>query len=93
MAYDEVKGVRGMEQYYFTFRSVTAAMEGQKKLERVGIRASMVRTPIGLREQGCGYSLRVSAYAAAEAILSQGEKHYQKCYRRSTDGKWQEVEA
>ena len=88
-----MKGVRGMEQYYFTFRSVTAAMEGQRELERTGIRAAMVRTPTALRKQGCGYSLRVSTYAAAEAILSQGDKRYQKCYRRLPDGQWQEVEA
>ncbi len=82
-----------MDAYYFTFRSVTAAMEAQKELERVGIRAVTVRTPLGLRERGCGYSLRTSGYAAAEAILSQGTKRYQKCYRRSKDGQWQEVEA
>lgn len=82
-----------MQQYYFTFRSVTAAMEGRKDLERAGIRAQMVRTPIQLRKQGCGYSLRVAqqSYRASEAILSQGERRYQRCYLRSGDGQWQEV--
>lgn len=92
-AYNEVKGVKAMQQYYFTFRSVTAAMEGQKNLERAGIRAWTVRTPTQLRKQGCGYSLRVSeqAFKAAEAILLQGEKSYQKCYLRTNNGQWQEV--
>ena len=84
-----------MRQYYFTFRSVTAAMEGQKALERVGIRASMARTPMQLRNQGCGYSLKVTetSYAATVAILSKGERRYQKCYERLASGQWQEVGA
>ena len=82
-----------MRQYYFTFRSVTAAMEGQKALERVGIRASMARTPMQLRNQGCGYSLKVTSYEAAVAILSKGERRYQKCYERLASGQWQEVGA
>lgn len=83
-----------MSQYYFTFRSVTAAMQGQKRLNDAAIRATMVRTPTSLRKQGCGYSLYVSeeAYPGAEAILSHEEKKYQKCYRRTAEGQWQEVQ-
>lgn len=82
-----------MTWFYFTFRSVTAAMQGQKKLNDAAIRASMMRTPSQLRKQGCGYSLRVSegAFAAAKAILMHGEQSFRKCYRREENGAWQEV--
>lgn len=82
-----------MTWYYFTFRSVTAAMQAQKKLSDAAIRAAMMRTPTQLRKQGCGYSLRVSeeAFAAARAILLHGGQSFQKCYRRDDGGAWQEV--
>lgn len=82
-----------MQQYYFTFRSVTAAMQEQKRLEDAGVRSKMLRTPTALRKQGCGYSLSVSqqAYSAAQAILSHGEKRYQRIYLRADDGQWQEA--
>lgn len=82
-----------MRQYYFTFRSVTSAMQEQKRLEGAGVRATVVRTPSALRKQGCGYSLyvRQQAFAAAQAILSQGEKRYQKVYCRPDDEQWEEV--
>ncbi len=82
-----------MRHYYFTFRSVTSAMQERKRLEGAGIRATMVRTPLVLRKQGCGYSLyvRQEAFAAALAILSQGEARYQRAYRRLGDEQWEEV--
>lgn len=82
-----------MTWYYLTFRSVTAAMQAQKKLGDAAIRATMMRTPSQLRKQGCGYSLHVaeSAFAAARAVLLHGEQSFQKCYRREEGGAWQEV--
>lgn len=82
-----------MTWYYFTFRSVTAAMQAQKKLSAAAIRTGMMRTPSQLRKQGCGYSLRVAegSFAAARAILMHGEQSFQKCYRREENGAWQEV--
>ena len=81
-----------MNDYYFTFRSVTAAMQGRQLLQRGGITAAAVRTPMELRQQGCGYSLRVSerVYPRAKALLDRGGAAYRRIYRRQGDG-WQEV--
>ena len=77
---------------YFTFRSITAATQGSRVLERGGVSAVMVRTPKELRQQGCGYSLRVRADALARAkrLLAQEGVRYQRIYCRSGNG-WQEV--
>ena len=81
-----------MNDYDFTFRSVTAAMQGQQLLRQNGVPAATVRTPMELRQQGCGYSLRVSerVYPRAKALLDRGGAAYRRIYRRQGDG-WQEV--
>ena len=82
-----------MYDYFFTFRSVTAAMKGSRVLERAGVPAVTVRTPKKLRQKGCGYSLRVREELLPEArqALQSAEAKYQKLYRRRDDGTWQEV--
>ena len=82
-----------MERYYFTFRSVTAAMEGQENLRKSGIRSGMVRTPGPLRKNGCGYCLYVSAgtFRAAEAVLRRGRIPYERVFRKTAEGRWQEL--
>lgn len=84
-----------MYDYYFTFRSVTSAMEGRRALERAGVSAVTVRTPGELRHNGCGYSLRVREEQLAEAkrILETSRLRYQKLYRRKDGAAWQEVSA
>ena len=81
-----------MNDYYFTFRSVTAAMQGRQLLQRSGITAATVRTPMELRQQGCGYSLRLPerSYERARALLDRAGLSYRRVYRRQ-DGQWQEV--
>lgn len=82
-----------MYDCYFTFRSVTAAMTGSRVLERAGVPGVTVRTPKKLRQKGCGYSLRVREELMSEAkraLQSAGAK-YQKLYRRTDGGTWQEV--
>ena len=53
----------------------------------------MVRTPTALRQQGCGYSLRVSEGLLHETkqVLGEAGGRYQKIYRKEADGQWQEV--
>ncbi len=79
--------------YFFTFRSVTAAMGSSRALEQAGIKNQMVRTPTALRQQGCGYSLRVSEGRLHETkqVLGEASGRYQKIYRKEADGQWQEV--
>lgn len=77
--------------YCFTFRSITAAQQAQQRLQRIGIKASMIRTPSELRSHGCGYCLRTASLYPSQEILRQGEKSYQKCFERLPEGVWQEV--
>lgn len=82
-----------MYDYYFTFRSVTAAMSASRALERAGVPSVTVRTPKDLRHKGCGYSLRVreEQLTEAEQALASNGTGFQKLYRRAGDGAWQEV--
>ena len=82
-----------MYDYYFTFRSVTAAMKGSRALEREGVSGVTVRTPKKLRQKGCGYSIRVreELLPAAKHALQSADTRYQKLYRRTDSGSWQEV--
>lgn len=82
-----------MNDVFFTFRSVTAAMRGSRVLEDLGIRSLTVRTPKQLQEQGCGYSLRLRTSDAVRArqALAQAQLRYSRVYRKDEDGQWQEV--
>ena len=71
-----------MDTCIITFRSVTPAQRGESLLQKAGIRCSIQRTPRVLAEQGCGYSLRVSAAQlpmAAEYLRQKGIA-YRKTY-------------
>ena len=82
-----------MNDNYFTFRSVTAAMQGSRILGDAGIASITVRTPKQLQQQGCGYSLRVRGDTAARAkhALKQAEIQYSRIYRKDENGQWREV--
>ncbi len=82
-----------MYDYFFTFRSVTAALSASRALERAGVPSVTVRTPKDLRHKGCGYSLRVREELLPEArgALQSAGTGYQKIYRRAAGGGWQEV--
>ncbi len=82
-----------MNDYYFTFRSVTAAMQGRQLLQKGGLTAAAVRTPMELRQQGCGYSLRVAGRIASHvrAELDRAGIPYRRVYRRE-NGQWREVQ-
>lgn len=86
-------GNASMYDYFFTFRSVTAATQASRALERAGITSLMVRTPGELRQMGCGYSLRVKERLLHEAqrVLSQEKIAYRRLFRRDADNRWQEV--
>lgn len=82
-----------MNEYFFTFRSITSAMRAAKLLEAAGLRSNTVRTPNELRQHGCGYSLRVSERVYREALrtLLRESAGFRKLYRRLPDDRWQEV--
>jgi len=71
-----------MDACIITFRSVTPAQRGENTLRKEGIPCSLRRTPRVLAEQGCGYSLWVSAdrlMAATEHLRRKGIA-YRKTY-------------
>ena len=71
-----------MDTCIITFRSVTPAQRGENALRKAGISCSLRRTPKVLAEQGCGYSLWVSAdrlMAATEHLHRKGIA-YRKTY-------------
>ncbi len=64
-----------MNDYYFTYRSVTLAQRALRTLTEAGIPARLRRTPGALARNGCGYCLQVSprwSGAAAQALRDTG---------------------
>ena len=79
-----------MTIYYYTFRSMTAAMNGASKLRKHGMGTMPVRTPEHLRKRGCGYCIAIpdDRFHRISDILHPGE--YEKLYRYG-DGEWREL--
>lgn len=79
-----------MKEYYFTFRSVTRAMEAEKRLKQAGMNPYVLRTPAELRKKGCGYSIRIreTEWEPARAVVT--DEGFERLFRK--DGsKWEEV--
>ncbi|MGI5971496.1 MAG: DUF3343 domain-containing protein [Oscillospiraceae bacterium] len=79
--------------YLFVFRSLTYAQRGAKALKGAGIRASIVRSPIGVKEAGCSHSLRVPQKHAQNAaeLLRRISVPPQKIFQSTEDGRFEEV--
>ena len=71
-----------MDTCIITFRSVTPAQRGENLLRKAGIRCAIQRTPRVLAEQGCGYSIRLSAEQLPMALehLRQKGIAFRKTY-------------
>ena len=82
-----------MKFYYITFRSVTYAQQGERQLQKAGLRSFLLRTPKWMEQQGCGYSLRIqTAEAAACArILRDAKVEFRKVYLLRENGKGEEL--
>lgn len=64
-----------MQKYLIMCRSITYAQRAQRALERAGIYGAVVRVPVELSENGCGYGVRVSQRdvdAASRVIAAAG---------------------
>ena len=48
-----------MNHYLVIYRSITQAQMASRYLKKFGINNQIQRTPIGLTERGCSYSLRI----------------------------------
>ena len=82
-----------MNDYYFTFRSITTAQTGSAALHDASLPHVLLRTPKAMARQGCGYSLRVAQelYARALELLRRERLPFQRIYRRRGAEPWQEV--
>ena len=75
-----------MKDYYFSFRSVTAAQRALRTLTEAGLPASLGRTPGPLAKNGCGYCLRLhERWAPTAAKLLRGAG-VQGIWRRTEQG-------
>ena len=74
--------------WLITFRSVTFAQKGERRLKSAGIDCILQRTPKELSERGCGYCLRLRWYHGDRAITALREKGiaYGKVYTLEEDG-------
>lgn len=81
-----------MKFYYITFRSVTFAQQGEKVLQKRGIRCTLLRTPRWMEEQGCGYCLRLWTEDVRPALhtLHTTQVPMRKVYRQGRDGQLEE---
>lgn len=81
-----------MYEELITFRSITAAMQGERVLRAADIPCTLLRTPPALRQYGCGYSLRLTRSGdAAIELLRRRNVVFRRRYRRASGGAWTEV--
>ena len=81
-----------MNHYLILYRSVTQAQMAARALARAGIVNQIQRTPAGLTERGCSYSVRVPERyirPAVERLRAAGPAYY-KIFRGS-GGDYSEV--
>ena len=72
--------------------SLTNAQKGSLLLERRGITAVVVKAPLHLRNNGCGYALSLSRRAReALEILKGNRLPIGKIYQREGNGEYREV--
>ena len=48
-----------MDHYLIVYRSVTQAQRAGRLLTSIGITNQVFRSPVGLTERGCSYSVRI----------------------------------
>ncbi len=82
-----------METVFITFRSITAAQRGERILKDANLSPLLQRTPRWMQERGCGYSLRLRAPVAAQAValLRQKGSQFVKVYAQNSDGQTREM--
>lgn len=64
-----------MYDFYFTFRSMTAAQQAALTLLQFSVDAEFVRAPRQFSQMGCGYAVRTrheDAYRAGMILRQQG---------------------
>lgn len=83
-----------MQSYLLTARSLTYAQKYIKILQKKGISASLARTPAGLSETGCGYSVKVSERNLISAVnlLEEYKFFSKKVFKIISDNRYERIE-
>jgi len=71
-----------MNEYYFSFRSLTQAHAARRMLQQHGIESSIVTIPMKYTKEGCNHSLKVSEKDIKISIshLHRAKLEYQKMF-------------
>ena len=74
------------------FRSLTYAQRGERALRRVGFTVSLIKAPSETTAKGCAYALRLRErdISRASAVLRDAGIHFDRLYRLTADGTWEE---
>ena len=82
-----------MFDYYFTFRSMTAAQQAVMLLNKNGLFASFLRAPRALSAKGCGFAVRVLFQNGTDAamMLRKAGAIYEKVFQMNASGAWMEA--
>ena len=82
-----------MVNYYLTCRSLTYAQRSSRALAMAGVRNTIVRTPAGMSNEGCGYAVRIRAGQLGDAVRILEEKKLmpKRVFQVYEDGRMEEV--
>ena len=77
-----------MDYYLFVARSVTQAQHMAQVLAGCGIRAAVLRTPVGLSERGCSHAVKIRAekLSVARACLVRARLQPLHIYHQDANG-------
>lgn len=84
-----------MTHYFLSCRSLTYAQRTQRALEHAGITAQLIRSPVSISEEGCGYLVKTAAQRLPQALeaLRAASLAPLHVYSLDTDGTYREIYA
>lgn len=79
------------KDWLITFRSITFAQKAERQMKQDGFSCMIQKTPRGLSDRGCSYSLRIPESEAGEALvrLRQYQIPYGKVFAFTESGAWE----
>ena len=82
-----------MVYYLIVCRSLTYAQRTAVALERSGITARIMRSPVDVAGEGCSHSVKVAEHSlpAALSVLGQVGLSPRRVFRQAGDGVYREV--
>ena len=82
-----------MQQYLFLCRSLTYAQRSARMLERLGITATVTKSPKGMSARGCAHCVSVSERNLERALyeLKSSGLGCDRTFRKEQAGEYSEV--